>query len=137
MGDVHLLSQDGLTRAIAERLTEIWDAYVRVDEASHSKYLTEDYRAVHPDGAVHIGRPSAAEMAAQPIEDYWLADLQAWPVGEEGGHCFVHGRGRGAHRNHLRPFPICCRRSVGLPRQPMEVPLLPRHHAEIACKPGV
>jgi hypothetical protein len=84
MGVVHLLSQNDLTRAIAERLTEVWDAYVGVDEASHSKYLTEDYRAVHPDGRVHIGRPSAAEMAAEPIEDYWLADLQAWPVGDGG-----------------------------------------------------
>jgi murein tripeptide amidase MpaA len=84
MGDVHLLSQNDLTRAIAERLTEVWDAYVRVDEESHSKYLTEDYRAVHPDGRVHIGRPSAGEMAAEPIEDYWIADLQAWPVGDDG-----------------------------------------------------
>lgn len=84
MGDVHLLSQNDLTRAIAEPLTEIWDAYVRVDEESHSKYLTEDYRAVHPDGSVHIGRPSGSEMAAEPIEDYWIADLQAWPVGDDG-----------------------------------------------------
>ena len=84
MGDVHLLSQNDLTRAIAERLTEIWDAYVRVDEESHNKYLTEDYRAIHPDGSVHIGRPSAAEMAVEPIEDYWIADLQAWPVGDDG-----------------------------------------------------
>jgi hypothetical protein len=50
MGDVHLLSQNDLTRTIAERLTEIWDAYVRVDEESHNTYFTEDYRAVHPDG---------------------------------------------------------------------------------------
>jgi hypothetical protein len=39
---------------------------------------------VHLDGSVHIGRPSAAEITAEPIEDYWLADLQAWPVGEDG-----------------------------------------------------
>ena len=84
MGDVHPLSQNDLTRTIADRLTEIWDAYVRVDEESHSKHLTEDYRAVHPDGSVHIGRPSAAEIAAAPIEDYWIADLQAWPVFDDG-----------------------------------------------------
>lgn len=83
MSDVHLLSQNDLTRTLADNLREVWDAYVRVDEETHSKYLTEDYRAVHPDGSVHIGRPTAAEMAAEPIEDYWLADLQAWSVGEE------------------------------------------------------
>ena len=33
---------------------------------------------------MRLGRPSAAETAAAPIEDYWLADLQAWPVGDEG-----------------------------------------------------
>lgn len=84
MGEVHLLSQNDLTRAIAWRLEEIWDAYVRVDEESHNKYLTEDYRAVHPDASVHIGPPTAAEIAAAPIEDYWLADLQAWPVSDDG-----------------------------------------------------
>jgi hypothetical protein len=73
-----------LTRTIAERWTRLWDACVGVDAEAHSQYLTEDYRAVHPDGSVHLGRPSAAEMAAAPIEDYWLADLQAWPVGDEG-----------------------------------------------------
>jgi Domain of unknown function (DUF4440) len=83
MGEVHLLSHNDLTRTLAGKITEVWDAYVRVDEETHSKYLTEDYRAVHPDGSVHIGRPTAAEIAAEPIEDYWLADLQAWSVGEE------------------------------------------------------
>lgn len=84
MGEVHLLSQNELTRMIAEKLTKLWDAYVGVDEEAHNEYLTEDYRAVHADGGVHLGRPSAAEMAAAPIEDYWLADVQAWPVGQEG-----------------------------------------------------
>lgn len=84
MSDIHLLSQNDLTRTIAANLNEIWDAYVRVDEEAHSKCLTPDYRAVHADGSAHVGRPTAAEMAAAPIEDYWLADLQAWPVGENG-----------------------------------------------------
>src|ERR1700739_2905174 len=84
MGGIHLLAQNDLTRLLAWRLDQIWDAYVRVDEESHNQYLTEDYRAVHPDGSVQIGRPSAAEIAAAPIEDYWLADLQAWPIGADG-----------------------------------------------------
>jgi Domain of unknown function (DUF4440) len=84
MGQVHLLSDNDLTRMLAWRLEDVWDAYVRRDEETHNKYLTEDYRAVHPDGSVHLGRPSAADMAAAPIEDYRLADLQAWPVSDDG-----------------------------------------------------
>lgn len=55
-----------------------------VDESAHSALLADDYRAVHPDGTVHMGKPTAKDVAAAPIEDYWLRDLEAWPVGDEG-----------------------------------------------------
>jgi hypothetical protein len=83
MGGVHTTTQNELTRTIAERLRELWDAYLRVDEAAHSAVLAKEYRAVHPDGTVHLGKPSATEIAAAPIEDYWLRELQVWPTGEE------------------------------------------------------
>ncbi|MGB7845051.1 MAG: nuclear transport factor 2 family protein [Candidatus Acidiferrum sp.] len=83
MGGVHAVAQNELTQAIAARLRELWDAYLRIDAPAHSAILTEEYRAVHPDGTVHMGKPSAEEIAAAPIEDYWLKDLQAWPAGEE------------------------------------------------------
>jgi Domain of unknown function (DUF4440) len=83
MGRIQSVSQNELTQAIAARLRELWDAYVRIDAAAHSRILMEEYRAVHPNGTVHIGKPSAQEIAAAPIEDYWLRELQAWPAGEE------------------------------------------------------
>ncbi len=83
MGEIQAAGQNELTLAIAERLRELWDSYVRIDAAAHSAVLAEEFRAVHPDGSVHIGKPSAAEIAAEPIEDYWLTELQAWPAGEE------------------------------------------------------
>jgi hypothetical protein len=83
MGEVRATAQNELTRTIAERLRGVWDAYVRVDAEAHSALLAKEYRAVHPDGTVHIGKPSAAEIAAEPVEDYWLTELQAWPAGEE------------------------------------------------------
>jgi hypothetical protein len=83
MGGVHAIAQSELTQVIAERLRELWDAYQRVDEAAHSAILARDYRAVHPDGSVRVGKPSAKEIAAAPIEDYWLREMQAWPTGEE------------------------------------------------------
>ena len=83
MGGVHATAQNELTRTLAERLRELWDAYLRIDETAHSAILAKEYRAVHPDGSVHIGKPSAKEIAAAPIEDYWLRELQAWSAGEE------------------------------------------------------
>jgi uncharacterized protein DUF4440 len=83
MGEVHAVAKNELTRVMADRHREMWDAYMRVDEAAHSAVLAEEFRAVHPDGTVHIGKPSAKEIAAEPIEDYWLTEMQAWPAGEE------------------------------------------------------
>ena len=84
MGRVHPAIENELTRDLAERIQKIWDTYLVADEAAHSELLADDYRAVHPDGIVHVGKPSAKEIAAEPIEDYWLRDLEAWPVGDEG-----------------------------------------------------
>jgi len=83
MGEIHQLSHSELTITIAQNLHEMWDAYVRIDEPTHTKCFTPDCRAVHPDGTVHIGPPTAAEIAANHIEDYWLTNLQVWPVGQE------------------------------------------------------
>jgi hypothetical protein len=84
LGRVHPAKENELTRDLAERIQKIWDAYLVADEATHSQFLADDYRAVHPDGTVHLGKPSTEEMAAAPIEDYWLRGLEAWPVGQEG-----------------------------------------------------
>jgi hypothetical protein len=84
LGRVHPLRENELTRDLAERIQKIWDAYLIVDEAAHSGLLADDYRAVHADGTVHFGKPTAEEISAAPIEDYWLRELEAWPVGEEG-----------------------------------------------------
>lgn len=84
MGEIRSVTENDLTRALAERLRKLWDAYVRLDEEAHSAILAKEYRAVHPDGTVHVGKPSEKELAAAPIEDYWLTELQAWPTGEEG-----------------------------------------------------
>jgi Domain of unknown function (DUF4440) len=84
LGRVHTIKTDPLTTTLAERLQKIWDAYLLIDEETHNTYLADDYRAVHPDGTVHLGKPSATEIAAEPIEDYWLRDMEAWPVGDEG-----------------------------------------------------
>jgi hypothetical protein len=83
MGEIRLLTETELTWMMAEKLRKVWNAWVRRDEAAQDELLAEDYRAVYPNGTVHTGMPSAEQMAAQPVEDYWLTELQAWAVGEE------------------------------------------------------
>lgn len=84
MTRIQLVKQNELTQALAGRLEQLWDTYLMGDEPAHSALLADDYRAVHPDGTVHIGKPTEKDIAAAPIEDYWLRDLEAWPLGEEG-----------------------------------------------------
>jgi len=84
MPRVHVAKENDLTRTMADCHRQMWDAYMVVDEERHSVMMTDDFRAVHPDGTVHLGKPTAAEIAATPIEDYWLRDMEAWPVGGEG-----------------------------------------------------
>jgi len=81
---IHLAREGGLARELAGRVEEVWNAYLVVDQEAHSAVLADDYRAVHPDGSVHAGKPSVQAIAAAPIEDYWLREFQAWPVGDEG-----------------------------------------------------
>lgn len=83
MGEIRAGARDALTETIAARHREMWDAYMRVDEPAHSACMTEDFRAVHPDGTVHVGRPSAKEIAATQIDDYWLTEMHAWPLGAD------------------------------------------------------
>ena len=84
MSRIHLIKDDALTLALAERVERIWEAYLAKDAPAHSALLADDYHAVHPDGSRNSDKPTAAEIAAAPIEDYWLREVQAWPVGEEG-----------------------------------------------------
>ena len=84
MSRIHIEKDDPLTRAIAQRIVKLWDAWLAQDAAAHNALLANDYRAVHPEGFTRAGKPSAKELAAAPIEDYWLREVQAWPVGDEG-----------------------------------------------------
>lgn len=83
MAKIEFAKRDPLTEALGDRLRRLWDAYTSFDAATHHDILAEDYRAVHPDGTVHLGKPTTEDIAAAPIEDYRLSELQAWPIGDE------------------------------------------------------
>jgi hypothetical protein len=82
MAKVEVRKQDALTEALGRLLKKLWDAYTAFDAETHNGILAEDYRAVHPDGTVHLGKPTREEIAAAPIADYWLREFEAWPIGD-------------------------------------------------------
>ncbi len=69
-----------LTEVISPRLFALWDAYKNKDAAAHNAFLTDDYTAVHPDGTLHSGKPTAQEIAAAPIAGYKLSHLCVAPI---------------------------------------------------------
>ncbi|HVM74906.1 MAG TPA: nuclear transport factor 2 family protein [Candidatus Saccharimonadales bacterium] len=81
---MRIAKDDALTLALAERIQQVWEAYLAKDAPAHNALLADDYHAVHPDGSMHPDKPTAAEISAAPIEEFWLREIQAWPVGEEG-----------------------------------------------------
>ncbi len=72
-----------LTEAISARLFALWDAWKNQDAAAHHQFLTDDYTAVHPDGTLHAGKPTAQEIAAAPIAAYKLSHLRVAPMGAD------------------------------------------------------
>jgi len=69
-----------LTQAISPLIHSIWDAYRKGDAATHSALLADDYTAVHPDGSVHLQKPTAQEIRSAPIGAYILSDLRVVPT---------------------------------------------------------
>jgi len=61
-------------------MENLWAAYKRGDAVAHHAILSDDYRAVHPDGTLHPPRPTGQEIAAAPINQYSLTHLQAVPI---------------------------------------------------------
>jgi ketosteroid isomerase-like protein len=72
-----------LTQTISPLIHRIWDAYRKGDAAAHSALLADDYTAVHPDGSVHLRKPTAQEIRSAPIGAYILSDLRVVPTGSD------------------------------------------------------
>jgi hypothetical protein len=72
-----------LTQAISPLIHKIWDAYRKGDAAAHSALLADDYTAVHPDGSVHLQKPTAQEIRSAPIGVYILSDLRVVPTSSD------------------------------------------------------
>ncbi len=74
---------DNPTDNISANLYIFWDSYERGDSEEHGEMLADAYAAVHADGSVHTGMPTAEEMKAAPITRFALADDKFELVGKD------------------------------------------------------
>jgi hypothetical protein len=81
--EITTANQNPLTLTLADCHRRMWDAYMAVDEKTHSEFLTADFRSVDPNGIIHTGRPTAEQIAATPIEGYRLLHMDVHPIAAE------------------------------------------------------
>ena len=72
-----------LTEAISARLVAQWEGWKNQDAASNNAIIADDFNSFWPDGSRHIGKPTAQQMAEQPITGYKLSQLRVVPVGAD------------------------------------------------------
>jgi hypothetical protein len=70
-----------LTEAISARLVAQWDGWKNQDAASNNAVIADDFTSFWPDGSRHVGKPTAQQMAEQPISGYKLSEFRVVPVG--------------------------------------------------------
>ena len=71
------------TEAISARLLSQWEAWKNQDAASNNEIIADDFNSFWPDGSHHIGKPTARQMAEQPITGYKLSQLRVVPMGAD------------------------------------------------------
>ncbi len=71
------------TEAISARLVAQWEAWKNQDAASNNAIIADDFNSFWPDGSRHVGRPTAQQMAEQPITGYKLSQFRVVPVGAD------------------------------------------------------
>jgi hypothetical protein len=81
---VAVTTQDALTKALADRVRQSWAAWKKGDAAAFDALTTEDYREVAATGTLHFYRFTSQELAAFPITQFTISQLQALPIGHEG-----------------------------------------------------
>ena len=70
-----------MTEAISARLTAQWEGWKNRDPAPNNAIIADDFHSFWPDGSRHVGKPTAEQMAEQPISGYKLSEFRVVPVG--------------------------------------------------------
>jgi len=72
-----------ITDAIRARLVTQWEAWKNQDTASNDAVIAEEFDSFCPDGSRRVGKPTAEQMAAEPIAGYKLSEFRAVPLGAD------------------------------------------------------
>ncbi|HEV8578784.1 MAG TPA: nuclear transport factor 2 family protein [Thermoanaerobaculia bacterium] len=72
-----------MTAAIWARLLAQWEGWKNQDPAPNDAIIADDFHSFWPDGSRHTGRPTAQQMAEQPISGYKLSEFRVVPVGAD------------------------------------------------------
>ncbi len=84
--EVEMVQNDSVpevTEAIYARLLTQWDAWKNRDAASNNAVMADDFQAISADGLLRTGKPTAQQMAEQPITDYKLSEFRVVTVGAD------------------------------------------------------
>ena len=79
----HDVSIPEWTDAISARLVAQWEGWKNQDPAPNDAIIADDFNSFWPDGTRHTGRPTAEQMAEQPITRYKLSQFRVVPVGAD------------------------------------------------------
>ena len=72
-----------ITDAIRARLVTQWEAWKNQDTASNDAVIAEEFDSFCPDGTRRVGKPTAEQMAREPIARYKLSEFRAVPLGAD------------------------------------------------------
>jgi len=79
----HNVSISELTEAISARLVAQWEAWKNQDAASNNAIIADNFDSFWPDSSRHVGKPTAQQMAEQPIAAYTPSQLRVVPAGAD------------------------------------------------------
>jgi len=72
-----------ITDAIRARLVTQWEAWKNQDTASNDAVIADEFDSFCPDGTRRVGKPTAEQMAAEPIAGYKLSEFRVVPLGAD------------------------------------------------------
>jgi len=72
-----------ITDVIRARLVTQWEAWKNQDTASNDAVIADEFDSFCPDGTRRVGKPTAEQMAAEPIAGYKLSEFRAVPLGAD------------------------------------------------------
>jgi len=72
-----------ITDSIYSRLLAQWEGWKNQDTSPNDAIIADDFNSFSPNGVRGRGRPTAKQMADEPISGYKLSEFRVVPVGAD------------------------------------------------------